>query len=266
MTEIQSTITKSSTISKPLSNMQVYDPTYFIKNCDTMRIAEQFTRCEFDLWKKVQPFELLKKAWCSEKLKHRAVNVRDLIERFNNISLWVASSILWSDKTKERSKILSRFIKIGKNLWELGNFSTLLAMVSGINVAAVRRLKQTFEGISSKSVTDLEFLDTNVSGMNRFQAIRESLKTRTPPVIPYLGIYLADLTFIEDGNSDFTDELINFRKSELLYGVIADIQQYQQTDYTIGFDPELMNLIQDLPFNSENELIKLSYKREPKTV
>ena len=41
-----------------------------------------------------------------------------------------------------------------------------------------------------------EFLETR----NNYKALRSAIKTSNPPLIPYLGIYLSDLTFIEDGN------------------------------------------------------------------
>jgi hypothetical protein len=43
------------------------------------------------------------------------------------------------------------------------------------------------------------------------------------------GVYLTDLTFIEDGNPDYINELINFSKRSLIYTVIAKIQQFQVT-------------------------------------
>lgn len=39
-----------------------------------------------------------------------------------------------------------------------------------------------------------------------------------PPKIPYIGTSLADLTFIEDGNPDHLDGMINFTKRYLLFG------------------------------------------------
>ena len=38
-----------------------------------------------------------------------------------------------------------------------------------------------------------------------------------PPCIPYLGIYLSDLTFIEEGTPNFTDNgLLNFAKMRMV--------------------------------------------------
>jgi hypothetical protein len=38
-----------------------------------------------------------------------------------------------------------------------------------------------------------------------------------PPCIPYLGIYLSDLTFIEEGTPNFTENgLLNFAKMRMV--------------------------------------------------
>lgn len=41
---------------------------------------------------------------------------------------------------------------------------------------------------------------------NNFKIFRDSLRTVSPPSIPFLGLYLSDLTFIEEGNSNYLDE------------------------------------------------------------
>lgn len=47
--------------------------------------------------------------------------------------------------------------------------------------------------------------------------MREALHRCDPPCIPYLGIYLTDLSFIEEGTPDFTsDGLLNFSKMRMV--------------------------------------------------
>lgn len=60
----------------------------------------------------------------------------------------------------------------------------------------------------------------------------------------YLGVYLTDLTFIEDGIPSLTpSELINFNKRAKTAEVIRDIQQYQSIPYLLQPVPELQDYI-----------------------
>jgi son of sevenless-like protein len=58
------------------------------------------------------------------------------------------------------------------------------------------------------------------------------------------GVYLTDLTFIEDGIPSLTpSELINFNKRAKTAEVIRDIQQYQNVPYLLQPVPELQDYI-----------------------
>lgn len=62
----------------------------------------------------------------------------------------------------------------------------------------------------------------------------------------YLGLYLTDLTFIEDGNPDFlksSNKLINFSKRMKTADVIREIQQYQNVPYNLNPVQEIQMFI-----------------------
>ena len=60
-----------------------------------------------------------------------------------------------------------------------------------------------------------------------------------------LGVYLTDLTFIEDGIASVVknSNLINFTKRTKTAEVIRDIQQYQNVPYSLQPVPELQEYI-----------------------
>lgn len=63
----------------------------------------------------------------------------------------------------------------------------------------------------------IEKLQTLVSSDGRFRNLRDALHRTDPPCIPYLGMYLSDLTFIEEGTPNFTDNgLLNFAKMRMV--------------------------------------------------
>lgn len=67
-----------------------------------------------------------------------------------------------------------------------------------------------------------------------FTAYRDQLARLNPPSVPFLGVYLTFLTFIEDGNPNFLSgerKLINFGKRMKSAGVLREMQTYQSVPY-----------------------------------
>ena len=86
------------------------------------------------------------------------------------------------------------------------------------------------------------------------------------PCIPYLGVYLSDLTFIDEGNLDYVkdNKLINFEKRALSAKVITEIQLFQQMQYCFRPMPFLQSYLTNLKMFSESEAYKLSLEYEPR--
>lgn len=97
-----------------------------------------------------------------------------------------------------------------------------------------------------------------------YTAYREALRNCNPPAVPYLGVYLTDLTKIEEGNSDLKSGLINFRKRELIANVLNEIRLYQISTFSCDTDRNLVTLLCSLPRNSDEILYKMSLLREPR--
>ena len=85
-----------------------------------------------------------------------------------------------------------------------------------------------------------------------------------------LGLYLTDLTFIEDGHPDelaTEDEsikMVNFLKCRQLAVVIREIQQFQQCAYAFEKVDVVYDYLQSLVTLSEEELFELSLEQEPR--
>ena len=133
-----------------------------------------------------------------------------------------------------------------------------------VQKSAVYRLRSTQELLSVQSqhwfASAMNLMSTEGSRHN----YREALRCASPPLLPYLGVYLTDLTFIEDGNKDMLDGLINFRKRQLIYSIISDIQLYQQARYFITPNPIILGMIHNLPCKDEEALYRVSLIREPR--
>jgi len=106
-----------------------------------------------------------------------------------------------------------------------------------------------------------------MSNESNYKNYRERLRGSNPPVVPYLGMYLTDLIFIENGNPDKTKENhINFDKSRLIARVIKEIQSYQQSPYNLKKIPEFEIYFNNLKCLSESDIHQYSMLCEPKEV
>lgn len=109
-------------------------------------------------------------------------------------------------------------------------------------------------------------------GANKnFTEYRDIIHKINPPCIPFLGIYLQDLTFIEDGNSNYlkkSKHLINFAKRMKTAEVIRELQQYQSTPYLLQAVPDIQAFIKTHLQSSRDEetLYNLSLDLEPRYV
>jgi son of sevenless-like protein len=49
----------------------------------------------------------------------------------------------------------------------------------------------------------------------------------------FSGVFLSDLTMIEEGNPDLIQDLINFKKRDMIYQVIEKVLRYQQVGASV---------------------------------
>src|SRR4051812_12059906 len=79
-----------------------------------------------------------------------------------------------------------------------------------------------------------------------------------------LGLFLTDLTFIEEGNPNLIEGLINFSKRKKMANVIREIQQYQNIPYVFEPVERIQKWLKEAAIGEENELYRLSLAREPR--
>eukprot|EP01094_Clydonella_sp_ATCC50884_P017153 TRINITY_DN2930_c0_g1_i4.p1 TRINITY_DN2930_c0_g1~~TRINITY_DN2930_c0_g1_i4.p1 ORF type:complete len:663 (-),score=176.22 TRINITY_DN2930_c0_g1_i4:230-2110(-) len=248
----------------PKVNMHtIFQPKISIYDIDPEEVARQLSLADFEIYHTIRPSELLGQAWSKPKTKHKSPNVLKFISRFNNLSTWVATSIIKVPKVKARTKLMARMIKIAEHLRALNNFNGCMAILSGLNQASVHRLRWTRKELPPRSVQTLAELEETLSSNNAFKVYREVLASTNPPCIPYLGVYLTDLTFIDE-NPNNLNGLVNFFKRRLIYNVISRVQQYQDTFYNLQPVWQIQRLLLKLPTLDEDTMHRLSLKREPR--
>ncbi|OMJ23302.1 Cell division control protein 25 [Smittium culicis] len=263
---------------QPILPEQPLDNYLSLIHIDTNELARQICIIDYSLLNKVRPAEFLRKAWMTSAANPKAVNgltieiaynlraVSAFSTRFSN---FVISMILKNGELDMRVKFLEYFIDLGQKLWILNNYNGLMSIIGALQSTPIERLKQTWSSLSPKTLNAFNSLCSVMSSSKNYSNYRESLKSISPPAIPFIGLALSDLTFIEDGNPELhenTEGMINFLKHRQISDVIQQIQLFQYTPFPLLQVNEIISfffscLKQAIPFApSEENLSNLFYK------
>ncbi|KAJ9108726.1 hypothetical protein QFC21_000046 [Naganishia friedmannii] len=174
-----------------------------LADINPIELARQMTLMEFELYNRIQPVDCLNKAWSQTDRPEAGPNIKAMILTSNRIAGWIAEAILVHNDPKKRASVMKHLVQAAEHCRAIHNFSTMAAIMAGLNSTPVRRLQRTRSLLSPKTLALFDDLDKTLDSGKNFAAYRERLKRVDPPCIPFLGVYLTFLTFIEDGNANF---------------------------------------------------------------
>lgn len=220
---------------------------------DPLELARQLTIKESRIFCSILPEELLASEW-TKKSASMAVNVRAMSTISTDLANLVADCILQMEETAKRAKLIKHWVKVANKCLELNNYDSLMAIICSLNSATITRLKRTWELVSVKTKSTLENLKCIVEVSRNYAILRQRLQNHVPPCLPFVGMYLTDLTFVDNGNQDTRQlvgegseesiSVINFDKHMKTARIISELQRFQ-IPYRLTEIPELQTWMQD---------------------
>lgn len=231
-----------------------------------LELAEQLTFLEHKLLRAIPYWEFLNQSWMKQDKATRAPNILAVTRRFNEVSKLVSSEILRQKSVAARAVAIERWAGVADICRCMHNFNSVLEITSALMNSSVYRLKKVWEKVPKQTKTLLDKLQILVSSDGRFKNMREALHRIDPPCVPYLGFYLTDLAFIEDGTPNITDDcLINFSKMRMIAHVVREIRHFQHTIYNIEPDKRVISYLLDTSLiMDDDEMYALSLELEPR--
>ncbi|KAJ3147661.1 hypothetical protein HDU86_007909 [Geranomyces michiganensis] len=243
------------------------------------RIAQQLTLVDSKLFRAIRPEEFTLWLWDSSAIKLAlTANLQTYINRFNRVGYWVATVICSYEERHKRTEALEMFIKIATKSLESGNFNTAMAILSGLNTTPVSRLKKSFAHLPSRATAAYEELETALSYRSNYKTYRELEEETRPPLLPFMGLVIKDLTFLNDGNQKtLANGLINFEKMREVWALASRIREWQRGKFPWPQDDEIIirgpgdtvtlhSYCENPPCLSEEKLLSLSKSVEPPDV
>eukprot|EP00127_Corallochytrium_limacisporum_P006163 Clim_evm2s220 gene=Clim_evmTU2s220 len=97
------------------------------------------------------------------------------IQQFNQLVLFVATTVLIQETPRTRAEVIVRFIRIAKKCRKWNNFHSLKALISGLQCNAVYRLDATWQRVPQKSKKAFNTLVKTVSEQNNHRDYRTKL-------------------------------------------------------------------------------------------
>ncbi|HLD78659.1 MAG TPA: RasGEF domain-containing protein, partial [archaeon] len=258
----------SSLRAQPLPGLNTLVPLQFFLSTPETVLAEQLTLLDFEHYCAIQSSELLHQSWVNPEQRIECLGISALFERLNSLGHWVASMALLHDRKKARAALLSKVIRVGEALLALNNFNTLAGFIAGCCMAPVDRLRHSWKYVPKRDRELLGQFTQLLGPAKSYSAYRSAVRTRSPPICPYIGVSLSDLTLIDEGNPNLVDGgRINWQKRELESRVIGELLVYQNVPYSaLQSNPAVAEYLVNLPCLPVAVLQDLSLAYEPRGV
>lgn len=138
------------------------------------------------------------KEWMAEYQEFADISNREMF--------WVVCEILNERNIGRRVNIVKQFVRVADVCFQLRNYNSMFAIISGLGHSCVSRLRRTFEKLKPKYKNQLEKMRTLFDPSKNMSNYRICLSQTPPPAIPLFPQIKKDLTFTKEGRTIFIRE------------------------------------------------------------
>ncbi|XP_017307819.1 ras-GEF domain-containing family member 1B-A [Ictalurus punctatus] len=277
LAKINSTVTDRLTVLKTKPQSIQRD---ILTICsDTFTLAQQLTHIELERLSYIGPEEFVqafvqknshdkKKSFTDRK---KASNLEAYMEWFNRLSFLVATEICMPVKKKHRARVIEFFIDVARECFNIGNFNSLMAIISGMNMSPVSRLKKTWAKVKTAKFDILEHqMDPSSNFYNYRTALRGATQrsitahtSREKIVIPFFSLLIKDIVFLNERCANqLPNGHVNFEKFWDLAKQVDEFMTWKKVECPFEKDRKIQQYLLTAPIFSEDALCVASYESE----
>ncbi|KAM9445520.1 rap guanine nucleotide exchange factor 3 isoform 2-T2 [Clarias gariepinus] len=204
----------------------------FLEQISSKEIASHLTNYDWELFMAMQEAELVYYIFGQNKFPgETTANLERFVRHFNKVQYWVVTELCLCEDLMKRSMLVKKFIKIAAVLKELKNLNLFFAVMFGLSNSSVQRLYKTWERLPSKTKRIYCAYERLLDPSHNHRAYRLAVAKLNPPYIPLMPLLLKDMTFIHEGNRNFTDNLVNFEKMRMIARTVKIVQDCRSQPY-----------------------------------
>ncbi|WP_063124692.1 RasGEF domain-containing protein [Waddlia chondrophila] len=188
---------------------------------------------------KILPSEFAKLAWSKSEKASTSPNLSKFSTQFNNLNQYFQYVILTVPDGKggrkpstieEQARMIEFFIDLQTKAVKQGDLNTVAIINSALDSSSIFRLKKAWNDVPIKKIAQQKRNASYTSPESSYKAARE-FQEGHPGGIPFMGIFLQDLTFFNDGNKLYQEddsEVVNNDLIEKFSTTIKTALQGQQ--------------------------------------
>ncbi len=151
-----------------------------------------------------------------------------MVALFNNIGRMLVTDLVMAKDQAHQQRIYDFYLELLDQSMKNHDYQTVMAILGGLNDSAVSHTRLPYLEDKKRLLEKHESL---MSPMNSFKRYRAELK-KDPGSVPYLGLYIGDLTFINDGNPSHSTveniRVMNLDRCEKEGTQLTDVQDRQE--------------------------------------
>ncbi|CAL1616513.1 unnamed protein product [Knipowitschia caucasica] len=240
--------------------------------------AQQLTHIELERLSYVEPEEFVE-VFMSRGAEDgtegghspRSRPLQAYVQWFNRLSLLVATEICLLQKRKQRVQVLDFFIDVAQECLNIGNFNSLMAVIAGVSMAPVSRLRKTWSRVNKDKFTVLESLMDPSNNFSHYRtalrgATQRCLKAQSPHekmVIPFFSLLLKDLYFLNESCALRLDSgHISFQKCWELAKRVSEVMSWRRAQCPFEKNRRILAYLLTAPVCSQDALCLASYESE----
>jgi len=199
-------------------------------------------------------------------------NLESYISWFNRLSQLIGSSVCAPRKKKNRVKIIEIWIEVARECVNIGNFNSMMGIISGLNLQPVSRLRKTWNKIQ---LDKFDVLGHQLDPSSNFVSYRTTLQAavnrsekatdnKQRVIIPFFSLLLKDLYFVNEGcASKLPNGHINMEKARALAEHVTQFMKWKDMESPYHKNTRILDYLERSQTFSKDALEFQSYVLEP---
>ena len=265
------TINENSLRSNNINNFSSNKNYFCITDWSPEDIGNKLAQVTESLLNKIKPRELYKGIYLKKDKEKTSPNIVKCINSFNKLTSFIIEDILSYSTPKLRARSYEKWVQICDYCKSNKNYNDCIAIFSALNNYIITGLNLTLKEIKYKTKGIFEQIKIFCSVEGNYKNIRNDMnlcEQRGENFIPYLGMLLRDINFLEESNKYINERgCVNMDKIEKINSLLEKYFKYKKDEKKKSDDNKKvikeLSFFQDLEILSEEELENIASNVEP---